>query len=435
MALVARTPPPHPNLSAHALLLIRVSVHNHRPLQPPPPITRFHVLKENKDTNEAMALVGRPDHHRLTSCPSSSVPTPPTKHPPTRFHVLKENKDTNEAMALVGRYLGVQSRALGFSGTKDKRAVTVQRVGGVQRVVGGCVPVLTVRPTGATWACRARLWGSQAPRTSAPSPCSGWVQSGWVQSGWVQSGWVGSEWLQGIGRVGTGDSEPPVGAQGGITQRQAVWHQSGRLPPPSLHASPQSTPHHHHSPLTLHQVTVSHQSARKVASLNAKLFGIRVGDYRLVDQPLVLGQLAGNHFVVTLRAVRAPSLDAITAAAEGLRSHGIINYFGLQVGAAGCRCIPLGAVTLGDLVLCSLPAATAAATAASAAAAAAAGRAAGVGAEGPGMRGTDAEAEAEEAAAVAVEARAEGEEVRVVSEEEAEKGVYSIDQVVLPLPG
>ncbi|CAI7784482.1 unnamed protein product [Closterium sp. NIES-54] len=91
--------------------------------------------------------------------------------------------------------------------------------------------------------------------------------------------------------------------------------------------------------------------------------------------------------------------------------------------------------TYGDLVLCSLPAATAAATAASAAAAAAAGRAAGVGAEGPGMRGTDAEAEAEEAAAVAVEARAEGEEVRVVSEEEAEKGVYSIDQVVLPLPG
>ncbi|CAI6002989.1 unnamed protein product [Closterium sp. NIES-65] len=136
------------------------------------------------------------------------------------FHVLKENKDTNEAMALVGRYLGVQPRALGFSGTKDKRAVTVQRV------------------------------------------------------------------------------------------------------------------------------TVSNQSARKVASLNAKLFGIRVGDYRLVDQPLVLGQLAGNRFIVTLRAVRAPSVDAITAAAEGLGSHGIINYFGLQVGAAACCLLLLGAVGL-----------------------------------------------------------------------------------------
>ncbi|CAI6010277.1 unnamed protein product [Closterium sp. NIES-65] len=419
------------------------------------------------------------------------------------FHVLKENKDTNEAMALVGRYLGVQPRALGFSGTKDKRAVTVQRV------------------------------------------------------------------------------------------------------------------------------TVSNQSARKVASLNAKLFGIRVGDYRLVDQPLVLGQLAGNRFIVTLRAVRAPSVDAITAAAEGLGSHGIINYFGLQrfgvgpvathtVGAALLRGDWQGAVDLllkprdgdilsapgsalsytfqhashtpfsmplssseslpptisplatspsssslpfsawqlsglkrnprnlvqalgfiprtmrlmfetttipfllfppslflmtiaqlsevpveplllpldflssrvillppphphftmnpsplplpslfnmtryvhsyqsylwnhaashriktygstrvvaGDLVLCSPPSAAAAAAAAATAAAAAAGSAAGVGTEVAGMRGTEAEAEAEEAAAVAVEARAEGEEVRVVSEEEAERGVYTINQVVLPLPG
>ncbi|CAI5471578.1 unnamed protein product, partial [Closterium sp. Yama58-4] len=95
-------------------------------------------------------------------------------------------------------------------------------------------------------------------------------------------------------------------------------------------------------------------------------------------------------------------------------------------------------VVAGDLVLCSPPAATATTTtssAAAAAAAAAAGRAAGMGAEGASMRGTEAEAEAEEAAAVAVEARAEGEEVRVVNEEEAERGVYSIDQVVLPLPG
>ncbi|CAI5500733.1 unnamed protein product [Closterium sp. Naga37s-1] len=330
---------------------------------------------------------------RRTRTPTLPVPLfpPPVFHsPPPRFHVLKENKDTNEAMALVGRYLGVQSRALGFSGSKDKRAVTVQRV------------------------------------------------------------------------------------------------------------------------------TVSNQSARKVASLNAKLFGIRVGDYRLVDQPLVLGQLAGNRFIVTLRAVRASSLDAITAAAEGLRSHGIINYFGLQRFGVG----PVATHTLSGLKrnprnlvqalgfiprtmrlmyvhsfqiylwnhaashlcpslmnppsftplpppfpslippcqvraqLSELPVEPCRLTphqdvwlhpsggrlhpsgsSVAAAAAAAAGRAAGVGAEGPGMRGTDAEAEAEEAAAVAVEARAEGEEVRVVSEEEAERGVYSIDQVVLPLPG
>ncbi|GJP64908.1 hypothetical protein CLOP_g21844 [Closterium sp. NIES-67] len=93
-------------------------------------------------------------------------------------------------------------------------------------------------------------------------------------------------------------------------------------------------------------------------------------------------------------------------------------------------------VVAGDLVLCS-PSAAAATTAAASNAVgiAAAVTSAGGGAEGGGMRGTDAEAEAEEAAAVAVEARAEGAEVRVVRQEEADQGIYSIDQVVLPLPG
>ncbi|CAH1435822.1 unnamed protein product [Lactuca virosa] len=44
-----------------------------------------------------------------------------------RFHLCKENKDTQEALGVIGKMLGIQPRAFGFSGTKDKRAVTTQR--------------------------------------------------------------------------------------------------------------------------------------------------------------------------------------------------------------------------------------------------------------------------------------------------------------------
>ncbi|XP_024962160.1 multisubstrate pseudouridine synthase 7 isoform X2 [Cynara cardunculus var. scolymus] len=45
-----------------------------------------------------------------------------------RFHLCKENKDTQEALGVIGKMLGIQPRSFGFSGTKDKRAVTTQRV-------------------------------------------------------------------------------------------------------------------------------------------------------------------------------------------------------------------------------------------------------------------------------------------------------------------
>ncbi|GJM89011.1 hypothetical protein PR202_ga05604 [Eleusine coracana subsp. coracana] len=45
-----------------------------------------------------------------------------------RFHLYKENKDTQEALGVIGKMLGLQSRSFGFAGTKDKRAVTTQQV-------------------------------------------------------------------------------------------------------------------------------------------------------------------------------------------------------------------------------------------------------------------------------------------------------------------
>lgn len=45
-----------------------------------------------------------------------------------RFHLYKENKDTQEALGKIGKMLGLQPRSFRFAGTKDKRAVTTQQV-------------------------------------------------------------------------------------------------------------------------------------------------------------------------------------------------------------------------------------------------------------------------------------------------------------------
>lgn len=121
-----------------------------------------------------------------------------------RFHLYKENKDTQEALGVIGNMLGIQPKSFGFSGTKDKRAVTTQRV------------------------------------------------------------------------------------------------------------------------------TVYKQRASRLASLNKRLFGIKMGDFCYVKEGLCLGQLLGNRFTITLRGIVADSEDTIKASADALGRHGFINYFGLQ---------------------------------------------------------------------------------------------------------
>lgn len=121
-----------------------------------------------------------------------------------RFHLCKENKDTQEALIVIGRMLGVQPRSFGFSGTKDKRAVTTQRV------------------------------------------------------------------------------------------------------------------------------TIFKQQASRIAALNKRLFGMKIGNFCYVKEGLTLGQLSGNRFTITLRGVIAENHDIIKDAADGLGKNGFINYFGLQ---------------------------------------------------------------------------------------------------------
>ncbi|GMN25425.1 hypothetical protein TIFTF001_000927 [Ficus carica] len=78
------------------------------------------------------------------------------------------------------------------------------------------------------------------------------------------------------------------------------------------------------------RVTVFKQRASSLAALNDRLIGIKVGDFCYVKEELVLGQLSGNRFTVTLRGVVADSEDTIKASASALGRQGFINYFGLQ---------------------------------------------------------------------------------------------------------
>jgi len=78
------------------------------------------------------------------------------------------------------------------------------------------------------------------------------------------------------------------------------------------------------------QVTVFKQQASRLAALNKRLYGMKVGNFCYVKEGLVLGQLSGNRFTITLRGVIAENHDIIKIAADGLGKNGFINYFGLQ---------------------------------------------------------------------------------------------------------
>ncbi|KAK4414247.1 Multisubstrate pseudouridine synthase 7 [Sesamum alatum] len=78
------------------------------------------------------------------------------------------------------------------------------------------------------------------------------------------------------------------------------------------------------------RVTVFKLRAGRLAALNERLIGIKVGDFCHVNDGLVLGQLQGNRFTITLRSVSAETEDIIKASVTALGEKGFINYFGLQ---------------------------------------------------------------------------------------------------------
>ncbi|OAY78955.1 Multisubstrate pseudouridine synthase 7 [Ananas comosus] len=77
--------------------------------------------KKRKNTGHSDSNDGRP----FDSRGSDSWPEHLGKF--LRFHLYKENKDTQEALGVIGKMLGIQQRSFGFAGTKDKRSISTQR--------------------------------------------------------------------------------------------------------------------------------------------------------------------------------------------------------------------------------------------------------------------------------------------------------------------
>ncbi|CAG8485378.1 10183_t:CDS:10 [Acaulospora morrowiae] len=82
--------------------------------------------------------------------------------------------------------------------------------------------------------------------------------------------------------------------------------------------------------ISVQKVTANRVKAERLAGLNSHLRDMKLGNFEYVKEELKLGDLNGNHFVITLRDVKADSEDIITRAMNALKDNGFINYFGMQ---------------------------------------------------------------------------------------------------------
>ncbi|KAJ3411895.1 hypothetical protein HDV05_001530 [Chytridiales sp. JEL 0842] len=102
-------------------------------------------------------------------------------------------------------------------------------------------------------------------------------------------------------------------------------------------------------------VTVQRMTGHKVTKevlefTNGKVYGSQVGNFRYTKDRVTLGDLAGNHFCITLRNVQLidattspDSLeDIINQSMTSLKENGFINYYGMQ--RFGTRAISTHAV-------------------------------------------------------------------------------------------
>lgn len=80
---------------------------------------------------------------------------------------------------------------------------------------------------------------------------------------------------------------------------------------------------------TSQEVTAYRISAEKLLEVNKKLRNIATGSYRYVKEPLKLGDCKGNRFTMVLRSVTG-SKEQIQSAMTSLQEVGFINYYGMQ---------------------------------------------------------------------------------------------------------
>eukprot|EP01090_Pellita_catalonica_P001376 TRINITY_DN11084_c0_g1_i1.p1 TRINITY_DN11084_c0_g1~~TRINITY_DN11084_c0_g1_i1.p1 ORF type:complete len:397 (-),score=58.89 TRINITY_DN11084_c0_g1_i1:151-1245(-) len=67
----------------------------------------------------------------------------------------------------------------------------------------------------------------------------------------------------------------------------------------------------------------------RLQKLNEYLRNVKLGDFTYVDESMKLGELGGNHFQLIIRSVTADD-ELITQSIKSIKDRGFINYFGLQ---------------------------------------------------------------------------------------------------------
>ncbi|RIA96010.1 pseudouridine synthase [Glomus cerebriforme] len=82
--------------------------------------------------------------------------------------------------------------------------------------------------------------------------------------------------------------------------------------------------------ITVQKVTANRIKAERLFGMNSNLRGMKLGNFKYVKDPLKLGDLRGNHFVITIRNVQVENEEIISKAMDSLQSRGFINYYGMQ---------------------------------------------------------------------------------------------------------
>ena len=80
---------------------------------------------------------------------------------------------------------------------------------------------------------------------------------------------------------------------------------------------------------TTQLITFRRFKAKRLVGLNKIKAQIKLGNFRYVDKAIRLGDLTGNKFRIVLRNVTTQESD-ICQVIESLKTHGFVNYFGLQ---------------------------------------------------------------------------------------------------------
>ncbi|KAM8973965.1 pseudouridylate synthase 7 homolog isoform 2-T2 [Pelodytes ibericus] len=81
--------------------------------------------------------------------------------------------------------------------------------------------------------------------------------------------------------------------------------------------------------ITVQEIAVLKITAQRLAHLNKCLMNFKLGNFSYQKNPLKLGELHGNHFTVVLRNITGTS-EQVKEAMTSLRDIGFINYYGMQ---------------------------------------------------------------------------------------------------------